>query len=152
MFVFVTKRFLVRSFFFSLPNMIRRAEKPDLYATRATLEYLQLIILTMTTVYRPWFTKVLLWFQRAYWGHRILIKSNENLVYEWKSTISGWKNNIDGKNRKNVYKLNWIPLNWDWELRSKKNNNKYCWVLTRSILFKAYFIFLFLLFLKLSSY
>ena len=60
MFVFVTKRFLVRSFFFSLPNMIRRAEKPDLYATRATLEYLQLIILTMTTVYRPWFTKVLL--------------------------------------------------------------------------------------------
>ena len=44
MFVFVTKRFLVRSFFFSLPNMIRRAEKPDLYATRATLEYLQLII------------------------------------------------------------------------------------------------------------
>ena len=55
MFVFVTKRFLVRSFFFSLPNMIRRAEKPDLYATRATLEYLQLIILTMTTVYRPWY-------------------------------------------------------------------------------------------------
>ena len=47
MFVFVTKQEF--QFFFSLPNKIIRAEKPDLYVTRATLEYLQLIILTTTT-------------------------------------------------------------------------------------------------------